>query len=105
MAYKSGEFTAPGTETSSAATVFNNTLFVLDPFGADGPVVTTFDLTKLKKHSSPSDDDEPINSEALTNPANWIASTLALPRCGTKVGFGFADGRDVFLLSSNRKAD
>jgi hypothetical protein len=49
MAYQSGEFRIPGAQLCGGATVFNNTLFVLNQFGPDGTFITTFDLTKLKK--------------------------------------------------------
>ncbi|HSE23586.1 MAG TPA: hypothetical protein VLB68_18100 [Pyrinomonadaceae bacterium] len=83
MAYKSGEFTIPGANFCGAATVFNNTLFILNTFGGVSPGVITFDLTKLKKQNSPTDD-EPINGEALTNPANWVVKDLTIPWSNTK---------------------
>lgn len=83
MAYKSGEFSIPGANFSAAAAVFNNTLFILNTYWDMNPGIITFDLTKLKKQSSASDD-EPINGEALTDPANWVVKDLTIPRSFTK---------------------
>lgn len=72
MAYKSGEFRIPGAALCGAAAVFNNTLFVVNTFEGEGEVQITLDLTKLKKQSSSPSGDEPIDGDALTNPANWV---------------------------------
>jgi len=78
MVYKSGEFAIPGAGPCGAVTVFNNTLFLLNTYLEPGPVVITFDLSKLKKPGSPADD-EPLDGEALTNPANWVVNDFPIP--------------------------
>jgi hypothetical protein len=85
MAYQSGEIQLPQAYSyrAKAVAVFNNTLFVLDPDPKSHTQIT-FDLTKLKKRSSSTTGDEPINGEALTDPANWVGQDLSLPWANAK---------------------
>ena len=76
MAYQSGEFIIPNSasDRTKAAAVFNNTLYLLDPWPGIRTQIS-FDLSKLKKQSSTPVADEPIDGEALTDPANWVSQS------------------------------
>lgn len=102
MAYQSGEFVIPNgvSARTKAATVFNNTLYLVDPW----PGVSTqisFDLTKLKKHSSAPIGDEPIDGDALTDPANWVSQSLSCPASDRKPALvSFAGAMFCFINSA-----
>jgi len=86
VAYKSGEFQIPQSQTfrAKAAAIFNNTLFVLHPSEGITANQITFDLSKLKKQNSSPNDDDPINDEALRNPANWFVKDLDMTATDSK---------------------
>lgn len=102
MAYQSGEFVIPNSVSArtKAATVFNNTLYLVDPW----PGVSTqisFDLTKLKKQSSAPIGDEPIDGDALTDPANWVSQSLSCPASDRKPALvSFAGAMFCFINSA-----
>lgn len=102
MAYQSGEFIIPNSLSArtKAAAVFNDTLYLLDPW----PGVRTqisFDLAKLKKQSSTPVDDEPIDNDALIDPANWVSQSLTCPESDRKPALvAFAGEMFCFINSA-----
>src|SRR5690242_13391408 len=105
MAYKSGEFQIPQSENlrAKAVAIFNNTLFVLHPSVPITANQITFDLTKLKKQNSSPNDDDPINDEALKNPANWFVKDLDMPATDSKPALvSFAGAMFCFISGVNR---
>ncbi|HEX6717327.1 MAG TPA: hypothetical protein VF088_09450 [Pyrinomonadaceae bacterium] len=104
MPFQSGEFKIPNSVSgrTKAAAVFNNTLYLLDLYPGYNTQIT-FDLTKLKKQSSSPIGDEPIDPQALTNPANWIAQSLSLPSTlATPTLVSFAGAMYCFLNSEGQ---
>jgi len=104
MAFQSGEFKIPNSVSArtKAAAVFNNILYVVNPCQGYNTQVT-FDLSKLKKHSSSPVGDEPIDPNALTKPANWIVQPLALPSSLAKPALvAFAGAMYCFVNSNGR---
>ena len=102
MAFQSGEFKIPNSVSgrTKAAAVFNNTLYLVNPYDGYNTQVT-FDLTKLKKQSSSPLGDEPIDPNAFTSLANWIVQPLAIPSSLAKPALVAFAGAMYCFVNSN----
>ena len=104
MAFQSGEFKIPNSVSArtKAAAIFNNNLYIVNPCQGYNNQVT-FDLSKLKKHSSSPVGDEPIDPDALTKSSNWILQSLPLPSSLAKPALvAFAGAMYCFINSNGR---
>jgi hypothetical protein len=102
LGYQSGEFPIHNIDGRiRAATVFNNTIFVLSPY-PEFVAQTTFDLNNLKRTKAPVGED-PLNAEALTDPKNWLTQNVNLPETIAKPGLvSFAGSMFCFLNSMSQ---